>query len=120
MAHTRSEQRSFRRSRVRKSVRGSDSKPRLSVYRSLQHIYAQVISDDSGRTLAAASTVNAAVSEGLKSRCSVEGAKRVGKAIAEKCKASGIEQVVFDRNGFLYHGRVKALADAAREAGLKF
>jgi len=120
MAHTRSEQRGLRRSRVRRAVRGSESRPRLSVYRSLHHIYAQVISDETGRTFAAASTMNTDVAAGLKSRCSIEGAKRVGKAIAQKCKASGIEQVVFDRNGFLYHGRVKALADAAREAGLKF
>ena len=86
----------------------------------MQHIYVQVISDQSGRTLAAASTVGAGVGEGLKSKRNVEAAKAVGKAIAERCLQSGISSVIFDRNGFLYHGRVKALADAAREAGLKF
>jgi len=93
--------------------------PRLSVYRSLQHIYVQVISDESGTTLAAASTQTPGVIESLKSRRNADAAKSVGKAIAEKCLANGIKQVVFDRNGFLYHGRLKALADAAREAGLK-
>jgi large subunit ribosomal protein L18 len=80
----------------------------------------QVISDQSGLTLAAASTVNTGVGEGLKSKRGVDAAKAVGKAIAARCLESGINNVVFDRNGFLYHGRVKALADAAREAGLKF
>jgi large subunit ribosomal protein L18 len=93
--------------------------PRLSVYRSLNHIYAQVISDDSGRTIASASTQSPGVREELKSRRNAVAAKSVGKAIAEKCLAAGVKQVVFDRNGFLYHGRVKALADAARAAGLK-
>ncbi len=84
------------------------------------HIYAQVVSDDSGQTLAAASTLTAELREGLKSRRNVQAAKVVGKSIAERCLSKGISQVIFDRNGFLYHGRVKALADAAREAGLKF
>jgi large subunit ribosomal protein L18 len=120
MAITRNQQRRLRRRRVRRHVRGSDARPRLSVYRSLHHIYAQVISDESGRTLAAASTINLDEARAFKNKCSVGAARLVGKAIAEKCVASGIHQVIFDRNGFLYHGRVKALADAAREAGLRF
>ncbi len=113
MALQRAEKRELRQQRVRKTVRGTDARPRLSVYRSLHHIYAQVISDTSGRTLVAASTQK---TDGLKSRNSVEAAK----AVAEKCLANGIQSVIFDRNGFLYHGKIKALADAAREAGLKF
>jgi len=101
-------------------VRGTERRPRLSVYRSLHHIYVQVISDESGRTLMAASTQGQGVTEGVKSKRGVDAAKAVGKAIAAKCLAGGIQSVIFDRNGFLYHGRVKALADAAREAGLKF
>ncbi|HEY6393938.1 MAG TPA: 50S ribosomal protein L18 [Candidatus Binataceae bacterium] len=120
MALTRAEQRKTRQTRIRRKAVGSDGRPRLSIYRSLHHIYAQVISDESGRTLAAASTVTAGVSDSLKSKRGMEAAKAVGKAIAERCLKGGIQSVVFDRNGFLYHGRVKALADAAREAGLKF
>jgi large subunit ribosomal protein L18 len=120
MALVRSERRSLRRQRVRRKAVGSNQCPRLSVYRSLHHIYAQVISDQTGRTLAAASTQSPELRAALKSRRSLAAAKEVGKAIAEKCRQSGIESVVFDRNGFLYHGRIKALADAAREAGLKF
>ncbi|MDB5108186.1 MAG: ribosomal protein [Candidatus Binatus sp.] len=120
MAFQRSEKRKFRQGRVRRKAVGNDQRPRLSVFRSLQHIYVQVISDQSGRTLAAASTGTAGVGEGLKSKRNVDAAKAVGKAIAERCLQSGISTVVFDRNGFLYHGRVKALAEAAREAGLKF
>jgi len=116
----RAEKRAWRQQRVRKIVRGTEARPRLSVYRSLHHIYVQVISDASGRTLAAASTQAEGVRDVLKSKRNLEAAKAVGKAIAEKCLATGIQSVVFDRNGFLYHGRVKALADAAREAGLKF
>lgn len=95
-------------------------RPRLSVYRSLHHIYVQVVSDESGRTLVAASTVSPTLRDELKSKSSVAAAKLVGRAVAERCREAGISEVVFDRNGFLYHGRVKALADAAREAGLKF
>jgi large subunit ribosomal protein L18 len=120
MAFERAEQRRTRQVRVRRKVRGSDGRPRLSVFRSLQHIYVQVISDESGRTLASASTAAADVREAVASKRSVAAAKAVGRAIADKCREKGIEQVIFDRNGFLYHGRVKALADAAREAGLKF
>ena len=106
--------------RIRKKLLGTAERPRLNVYRSLNHIYAQVVSDDSGQTLAAASTLTAELREALKSRRNVQAAKVVGKTIAERCLSKGISQVIFDRNGFLYHGRVKALADAAREAGLKF
>ncbi len=120
MASERVEKRAARQTRVRRKVRGSDQVPRLSIYRSLHHIYAQVISDDSGRTLAAASTLTADVRGGLKTARDLNAARAVGKSIAARCLDKGIGQVVFDRNGFLYHGRVKALAEAAREAGLKF
>jgi large subunit ribosomal protein L18 len=114
------EKRHTRQARVRRKVRGTDQRPRLSVYRSLHHIYAQVVSDQSGRTLLAASTVSPGLREEIKSKGGVAAAKMVGKAIAERCREAGITDVIFDRNGFLYHGRVKALADSAREAGLKF
>jgi large subunit ribosomal protein L18 len=92
----------------------------LTVYRSARHIYAQLVDPGSGRTIASTSTRSKAVSEGLASTGNVEAAKRVGKSIAELAQARQIEEVVFNRNGFLYHGRVKALAEAAREAGLRF
>ncbi|MGH7837358.1 MAG: 50S ribosomal protein L18 [Candidatus Binataceae bacterium] len=120
MAMQRAEMRENRRGRVRRRVRGSEARPRLSVFRSLHHIYVQVISDESGRTLTAASTATAGVGAELKSKRGVAAAKAVGVAIAGLCRDKGISEVVFDRNGFLYHGRVKALAEAAREAGLKF
>jgi large subunit ribosomal protein L18 len=120
MALQRALNRHTRQVRVRRKIRGSESRPRLSVYRSLHHIYVQVVSDESGRTLAAAGTVTPELRDGIKSKGGVAAAKAVGKAIAERCRAQGINEVIFDRNGFLYHGRVKALADAAREAGLKF
>ena len=120
MAVERSEKRKLRQQRVRRKAVGNDQRPRLSVFRSLNHIYVQVISDQSGHTLAAASTSSTDLREGLNSKRNLAAAKAVGKAIAERCLRSGISSVVFDRNGFLYHGRVKALADAAREAGLKF
>ncbi|HYB89944.1 MAG TPA: 50S ribosomal protein L18 [Candidatus Binataceae bacterium] len=120
MARQRAENRKIRQRRVRASVTGSDARPRLSVYRSLHHIYAQVVSDATGRTIVAASTLSPDLREALSSKRNLNAAKAVGKAIAERCRARGIESVIFDRNGFLYHGRVKALADAAREAGLKF
>ncbi|PYX27692.1 MAG: 50S ribosomal protein L18 [Acidobacteria bacterium] len=105
--------------RIRKKMVGTQERPRLNVYRSLNHIYAQVIDDLKGVTIAAASTA-----EGKKSDRTTGGnvasAKDVGKTIAERAKDKGITQVVFDRGGYLYHGRIKALADAAREAGLKF
>ena len=94
---------------MRRKVRGTDERPRLSVYRSLHHIYVQVISDDSGPTLVAASSAAKDLRDGLTSQRNVPAAKAIGKAIAERCREKGIRQVVFDRNGFLYHGRVKAL-----------
>ncbi|MGB7200885.1 MAG: 50S ribosomal protein L18 [Pyrinomonadaceae bacterium] len=103
-------------SRIRKKVRGTAARPRLAVFRSVSHIYAQIIDDGNGKTLASASTTEKAL--GLKSGGNVEGAKGVGKAIAERAKKAGIESVVFDRGGYVYHGRVKALIDASREAGL--
>lgn len=104
--------------RTRLKLRGSQERPRLAVFRSLKHIYAQVIDDREGKTLAAASSgeKNSSVPSGG----NLSGAKQVGKLIAERAKSKGISKVVFDRGGYLYHGRVKALADAAREAGLEF
>lgn len=109
-----------RQARVRRKVAGSVERPRLCVFRSSKHIYAQIIEDVTGKTLAAASTVSKGASDSVKYTGNVEAAKVVGKQIAEQALAKDIKQVVFDRNGFLYHGRVKALADAAREAGLTF
>ena len=107
--------RSKRHKRVRVHVTGTPERPRLAVFRSLNHIYAQLIDDGESRTLASASTVE------LKAKGDgVEEAAQVGKSIAAKAKAKGVKSVVFDRGGFLYHGRIKALADAAREAGLEF
>ena len=102
--------------RIRKKVRGSAERPRLAVYRSLNHIYAQVIDDANGKTLATASTTEKGFSG--KSGGNIEAAQFVGKTVAERARQAGIENVVFDRGGYLYHGRVKALIDATREAGL--
>ncbi|MFH1810434.1 MAG: 50S ribosomal protein L18 [Pseudomonadota bacterium] len=109
-----------RKIRIRKRVRGDADRPRLTLFRSASHMYAQVIDDDTGRTLAAASTVDKDIKATLSGLKKVDKAKKVGEAIAERCKAAGVTKVVFDRNGFLYHGRVKALADGAREKGLSF
>jgi large subunit ribosomal protein L18 len=106
--------------RVRRRVSGTTERPRLCVYRSLGHIYAQVIDDLSGRTLVAASSVDKDTRAQVKRGGNVAAAKAVGKIVAERAKAAGIGQVVFDRGGYKYHGRVQALADAAREAGLNF
>lgn len=109
--------------RIRKRVRGTDVRPRLTVFRSVAHIYVQVVDDSTGRTLASASTVEPSVKGALPKTAkggNVEGAKAIGRTIAERLKEKGVTRVVFDRNGFLYHGRVKAVADAAREAGLEF
>src|SRR5215469_10852476 len=102
--------------RIRAKLSGTTERPRLNVYRSLNHIYAQVIDDQKGETLASASSLALK----LKTGGNVSAAKEIGKAIAERAKEKGIKQVVFDRGGFLYHGRIKALADAARQAGLEF
>jgi large subunit ribosomal protein L18 len=106
--------------RLRTRLEGGPKRPRLAVFRSLHHVYAQIIDDASGRTLAAASTTDADVRKSLKSPSSSEGAAAVGKSIAQRALKSGIDNVVFDRGGFPYHGRIKALAEAARGAGLKF
>ena len=108
-----------RRQRVRKRV-GRSNRTALTVFRSARHIYAQLIEPDTGNTLATVSTRSKSIADGLASTGNVEAAKRVGKAIAEVAREKGIAEVVFNRNGFLYHGRVKALAEAAREAGLQF
>ncbi|HEX7009929.1 MAG TPA: 50S ribosomal protein L18 [Phycisphaeraceae bacterium] len=108
--------RSRRKAGIRKRVIGTPDRPRLTVYRSQKHLYAQVIDDMAGRTLASASTLQADLPKGG----NVEAAKEVGKILAQKAREAGVEQVRFDRNGFKYHGRVKALADAAREGGLRF
>jgi len=102
--------------RIRRKVRGTSERPRLAVYRSLNHIYAQIIDDESARTIAAASTTEKALA--AKTGGNIEAARRVGQAIAERALAAGISRVVFDRGGYLYHGRVRALTDAARAAGL--
>jgi len=106
--------------RARKKVYGHPQRPRLAVYRSLAHIYAQVIDDDAGHTLVAASTVDTTLRNDLASLPKQEQAKAVGKIVAERAREKGIEQVVFDRGGYPYHGRVKALADGSREGGLVF
>ena len=108
-----------RQGRVRDRVRGTDARPRLCVFRSARHIYAQVISDEAGTTLVSASTMSADLRGSVGGK-KLDAAKKVGVIVAKKCLEKSISQVVFDRNGFLYHGRIKALADAAREAGLKF
>lgn len=109
-----------RHARIRKKISGTSECPRLSVYRSLNHIYAQIIDDVAGNTLVACSTVEKALAKEIKGKSKSEVAVVVGKKLAEKALAKGIKQVVFDRGGYLYTGRVKALADGAREAGLKF
>ncbi len=109
-----------RHKRIRKRVFGTDERPRLSVYRSLNQIYAQVIDDSKGETLVAASTLEAEIKPQKGHKGNVGTAKKVGELIAKKALNKGIKKVVFDRGGYLYHGRVKALADAAREAGLEF
>ncbi|MEJ2012980.1 MAG: 50S ribosomal protein L18 [Anaerolineales bacterium] len=118
--HSRNIQRLRRHRRVRSKVAGSAERPRLNVFRSLNQIYAQVIDDQSGKTLAAASTLQESLKPKLKGKSKTEQAKLVGEAIAEAAKEQGIKQVVFDRGGYRFHGRVRALAEAAREAGLEF
>ena len=109
--------------RLRKRISGSEQRPRLTVYRSLSHIYVQVIDDRAGTTVASASSVEPAVKGAMDKGTrgsNIKGAEKVGTAIAERLKEKGITKVVFDRNGFLYHGRVRAVAEAARSAGLEF
>ncbi len=106
--------------RVRTRVEGTPERPRLAVYRSLDHIYAQIIDDRAGKTLVSASSVDGESKKSLKGGGNIAAAKVIGKLVAERAKAAGVNKVVFDRGGYKYHGRVKALADAAREAGLQF
>jgi large subunit ribosomal protein L18 len=121
MAKTRREARLSRHQRVRKTVIGSAARPRLAVFRSNVHIYAQIIDDATGHTLAAAGTIEPSVRESLNGKGSnMDAAKAVGTLVAERAKEKGVQSVVFDRSGYLYHGRVAALAQAARDAGLEF
>lgn len=113
-------QRRHWRARERHHLKGTTDRPRLNVFRSTKHIFVQVIDDSKGHTLASASTLDSTIRAQAKELKKVDEAKRVGKLIAERAQAAGIKQVVFDRGGFRYHGRVKALADASREAGLEF
>jgi large subunit ribosomal protein L18 len=109
-----------REARVRRAVKAAGGRPRLSVHRSSKHIYAQIIDDQKGSTLVAASTMEKTVREGGKTGANIDAAKTIGKLIAERAVEKGVTEVVFDRGRYLFHGRVKALADAAREAGLTF
>jgi large subunit ribosomal protein L18 len=120
MANHRDVARTRRKERVRKKVLGTEARPRICVFRSNKHIYAQVISDDRGVTLASVSTLAGDLAGKAEQVRGVEVAKQVGLALAKVCKDKNITRVVFDRNGFLYHGRVKAVADGAREGGLEF
>ncbi|MEX1030204.1 MAG: 50S ribosomal protein L18 [Paenibacillaceae bacterium] len=106
--------------RVRKKINGTTTRPRLNIFRSSKHMYAQIIDDTNGVTIVAASTLDKDLKAGVDNGGSVEAARKVGALIAERAKAKGINNVVFDRGGYLYHGRVQALADAARESGLEF
>ena len=106
--------------RIRKRMNGTADRPRLAIFRSQAHIYAQVINDESGTTLCTASSLDEVLKKDLKRGATVAAAKAVGKLIADRAKEKSVERVVFDRGGFLYHGRIKALADAAREGGLQF
>ena len=120
MSKSRNESRLRRQRRVRGKVDGTPERPRLSVFRSLANIYAQIIDDTQGHTLVSASTVDAEVTKQINGLKGVDKAKLVGKVLADRAKAAGIKQVVFDRGGYKYHGQVKALADASRENGLEF
>ncbi|WP_041727162.1 MULTISPECIES: 50S ribosomal protein L18 [Caldicellulosiruptor] len=116
----RNEKRLIRHKRIRKKVFGTSERPRLCVYKSLKYIYAQIIDDEKGHTLVAASSLEPEIKSRLSSTKSIEAAEYVGKVIAERAKEKGITKVVFDRGGYPYHGRVKALAEAARQGGLEF
>ena len=106
--------------RVRKKINGTTQRPRLSVFRSSKHIYAQLIDDVKGVTVASASTLDKELADQVGNGGNIEAARKIGELIANRAKAKGVEQIVFDRGGYLYHGRIQALADAAREAGLEF
>ncbi len=114
------EARKRRHRRIRAKLAGTAERPRLNVFRSLEHIYAQVIDDQSGQTIVSASTVDKNLRADLAGKTKKEQATLVGKAVAERAQAAGVKQVVFDRGGYLYHGRIRALADGAREGGLEF
>lgn len=114
------EARKRRHRRIRSRISGTAERPRLNVYRSLSHIYVQVINDEEGHTLVSASTLEKELAPELEGKTKKEQATVVGKAVAERAQAAGIDEVVFDRGGYPYHGRVKAVAEAAREGGLKF
>ena len=118
--HSRNDVRMRIHTRIRSRVRGNEERPRLAVYRSVNHIYAQVIDDRKGATVASASSLEKDLRGSLKTGADIGAAKAVGKLLAERAAAKGVKQVVFDRGHYLYHGRVKALADAAREGGLSF
>ena len=119
MAFSRAKAREIRRKRVRRKVRGSQDRPRLCVFLSNKHIYSQVIDDAAGKTLVAASSLSKELKGKIKDTDNILASKAVGELVAQKCLKAGIKQVAFDRNGFIYHGRVRALADAAREKGLE-
>ena len=119
MSNDKNVSRKKRHTRIRKRVTGTPERPRLNIYRSLAHIYAQVIDDTQGKTLASASSLDKDL-KAAKNGGNAEGAQAVGKLVAERATAAGVGKVVYDRGGYLYHGRVKALADAAREGGLDF
>jgi large subunit ribosomal protein L18 len=120
MRETRNEARKRRHERVRQKIAGTESIPRLCVFRSLKHIYAQIIDDDAGKTLVSASTLDADVRSEVQGQSKTDQAKVVGRRLAEKALSQGVKKVVFDRGGYVYHGRVKALADASRKSGLVF
>ena len=120
MPKTQQEKRERRKHSIRKKVNGTAERPRLTVFRSSKHIYAQVIDDLKGETLASASSLEKSMRDGGKTGADIDAAKAVGKLLAERAAEKGVKEVVFDRGSYLYHGRVKALADAARESGLSF
>ena len=109
-----------RKARIRKKISGTEARPRLTVYKSLKHVYAQLVDDVAGKTLVSAATTSKALRDGVKEDSKTDAAKKVGEAVAKAALEKGIKQVVFDRNGFDYHGRIAAVAQAARDAGLQF
>jgi large subunit ribosomal protein L18 len=116
---TKEERRKWRKTRIRKKVSGTSERPRLTVFRSATHIYAQVVDDENCRTLLAASSLDKDIKQEVEGK-KTDVAKKVGSLVARKCLENNIKKVVFDRNGFVYHGRIRALADGARESGLEF